>query len=132
MVVPFLIGCLRRTPDTYHLAGIKRGTATSNFHVHRDNLPVGLPTVSTTGMRRSGGLQRQVWRDAFLSRVGGIWRVLAEGVANVMCPCSSPVGLAGRLRLRRRAAPRRAVRARRGPTSGMVRYHQIGRASCRE
>jgi hypothetical protein len=38
MVVPFLIGCLRRTPDTYHLAGIKRGTATSNFHVQRDNL----------------------------------------------------------------------------------------------
>jgi hypothetical protein len=33
-----LIGCLRRTPDTYHLAGIKRGTATSNFHVQRDNL----------------------------------------------------------------------------------------------
>jgi hypothetical protein len=39
-VVPFLIGCLRRTPDTYHLAGIKRGTATSNFHVQRDNLTV--------------------------------------------------------------------------------------------
>src|SRR5664280_3594724 len=38
MVVPFLVGCLWRTPDTYHLAGIKRGTATSNFHVHRDNL----------------------------------------------------------------------------------------------
>jgi hypothetical protein len=38
MVVPFLIGCLRRTPDTYHLAGIKRGTATSNFHAQRDNL----------------------------------------------------------------------------------------------
>jgi hypothetical protein len=35
---PFLIGCLRRTPDTYHLAGIKRGTATSNFHAQRDNL----------------------------------------------------------------------------------------------
>jgi hypothetical protein len=33
-----LIGCLRRTPDTYHLAGIKRGTATSNFHAYRDNL----------------------------------------------------------------------------------------------
>jgi hypothetical protein len=33
-----LIGCLRRTPDTYHLAGIKRGTATSNFHAQRDNL----------------------------------------------------------------------------------------------
>src|SRR5664280_250413 len=40
MVVPFLVGCLWRTPDTYHLAGIKRGTATSNFHVHRDNLSV--------------------------------------------------------------------------------------------
>jgi hypothetical protein len=29
---------INRTPDTYHLAGIKRGTATSNFHVQRDNL----------------------------------------------------------------------------------------------
>jgi hypothetical protein len=26
------------TPDTYHLAGIRRGTATSNFHAYRDNL----------------------------------------------------------------------------------------------
>jgi hypothetical protein len=25
------------TPDTYHLAGIRRGTATSNFHAYRDN-----------------------------------------------------------------------------------------------
>jgi two-component system, OmpR family, response regulator len=41
-VVPFLIGCLDRTPDTYHLAGIKRGTATSNFHAQRDNLGVDL------------------------------------------------------------------------------------------
>src|SRR5664280_1682451 len=38
MVVPFLVGCLWRTPDTYDLAGIRRGTATSNFHAHRDNL----------------------------------------------------------------------------------------------
>jgi hypothetical protein len=38
LVVPFLIGCLRRTPETYHLAGIRRGTATSKFHVQRDNL----------------------------------------------------------------------------------------------
>jgi hypothetical protein len=29
-----------RTPDTYHLAGIRRGTATSNFHAHWDNLPL--------------------------------------------------------------------------------------------
>ncbi|HZM57045.1 MAG TPA: hypothetical protein VFC03_18670, partial [Acidimicrobiales bacterium] len=43
----FLIGCLRRTPDTYHLAGIKRGTATSNFHVHRDNLEMEDPVTST-------------------------------------------------------------------------------------
>jgi len=27
-----------RTPDTYHSAGIRRGTATSNFHAQRDNL----------------------------------------------------------------------------------------------
>jgi hypothetical protein len=26
------------TPDTYHSAGIRRGTATSNFHAYRDNL----------------------------------------------------------------------------------------------
>jgi hypothetical protein len=27
-----------RTPDTYHTAGIERGTATSNFYETRDNL----------------------------------------------------------------------------------------------
>ena len=27
-----------RTPDTYHQAGLRRGTATSNFHAGRDNL----------------------------------------------------------------------------------------------
>ena len=30
-----------RTPDTYHSAGIRRGTATSNFHAQRDNLVLG-------------------------------------------------------------------------------------------
>jgi len=33
------------TPDTYHLAGIKRGTATSNFHAYRDNLANIAPTI---------------------------------------------------------------------------------------
>ena len=28
-----------RTPDTYHQAGIRRGTATSRIHAQRDNLP---------------------------------------------------------------------------------------------
>ena len=38
LAVPFLIGCLDRTPETYHSVGIRRGTATSNFHLQRDNL----------------------------------------------------------------------------------------------
>jgi hypothetical protein len=27
-----------RTPETYHQAGIRRGTVISNFHAQRDNL----------------------------------------------------------------------------------------------
>ena len=42
-----MIGCLWRTPETYHQAGIRRGTATSNFHAQRDNLIFGC--VSTSG-----------------------------------------------------------------------------------
>jgi hypothetical protein len=38
LTVPFLFGCLRRTPDTYHSAGTRRGAVTSNFHPQRDNL----------------------------------------------------------------------------------------------
>ena len=32
------MGLLGGTPETYHSAGIRRGTATSNFHETRDNL----------------------------------------------------------------------------------------------
>ena len=47
LAVPFLIGCLDRTPETYHSVGIRRGTATSNFHLQRDNLTMGnlIPTL---------------------------------------------------------------------------------------
>ncbi|MGH8996934.1 MAG: hypothetical protein ACRDYB_13045 [Acidimicrobiales bacterium] len=38
MTVPFLSWMSSRTPDTYHQAGIRRGTVTSNFHPQRDNL----------------------------------------------------------------------------------------------
>jgi hypothetical protein len=58
MVVPFLVGCLWRTPDTYHLAGIRRGTATSNFHAHRDNLGRHWATRFTYGWFMSLGIYR--------------------------------------------------------------------------
>ncbi|MGH9077242.1 MAG: hypothetical protein ACRDY0_07290 [Acidimicrobiales bacterium] len=38
MTVLLLSDVLFRTPDTYHLAGLMRGTVTSNFHARRDNL----------------------------------------------------------------------------------------------
>ena len=46
LAVPFLIGCLDRTPETYHSVGIRRGTATSNFHLQRDNLESEVPAAS--------------------------------------------------------------------------------------
>jgi len=52
-----LIGCLWRTPETYHQAGIRRGTATSNFHAQRDNLvTTTLETASTVAWPTSVSL----------------------------------------------------------------------------
>ena len=45
MVVPLSVGVLGGTPDTYHPAGLRRGTAT-NFHDYRDNLSETLDTFS--------------------------------------------------------------------------------------
>jgi hypothetical protein len=38
--VPFLVGATWPLPDTYHLAGHGRGTATFKFYEVRDNLDV--------------------------------------------------------------------------------------------
>jgi hypothetical protein len=36
--VPCLLGVLGGSPETYHSAGLRRGTATSKFYETRDNL----------------------------------------------------------------------------------------------
>ena len=56
LAVPFLIGCLDRTPETYHSVGIRRGTATSNFHLQRDNLQIVGLTVPARVFDIPGGL----------------------------------------------------------------------------
>jgi hypothetical protein len=47
--VPCLLGLLGGTPETYHSAGIRRGTATSNFHETRDNLRRSVESVMNSG-----------------------------------------------------------------------------------
>jgi UDPglucose 6-dehydrogenase len=65
-----------RTPDTYHTAGIERGTATSNFYETRDNLrPRKLTDQSITSPKR---IERAVSRIVIVG-VGTVGTVTGEG-----------------------------------------------------
>ena len=55
--VPFLRRMTWRSPDTYHLAGHGRGTATLKFYEGRDILPTGAAGLICLAYARGRGSQ---------------------------------------------------------------------------
>ena len=54
---PLAVGVSWRTLDTYHTAGLERGTATSNFHDARDKLPAACAKLSAVANAITGRLR---------------------------------------------------------------------------